>query len=1062
MADRCTRTTLDERSRRRAQRIPVVRMPWRGAAPALDRDGNGSAHRWACRSWLALFGMLCLLWASGADALSPERTLRELRHTGWGPKEGAPVSPTSMAQSIDGYLWLGSPSGLYRFDGLRFDQVDLPRDARISSWSVYSLYAPASGGLWIGFAFGGAALLKDGQMKAYGKEDGLPPGSVQAIEQQRDGTTWAGTSAGLARFDGSRWHPVGAESGYTIGATFILFVDSADTLWAASPDRVLFLDRGQTQFREARAQGRRFLSIGESGTGTVWLMSNDGTQRVQALRRNSNPDRQARSFPRNFLVDREGSVWLGSGNEGVSRFVHPETVAPAFLPGTERADDSFLPKDGLTGEGGGGGVWLEDREGNVWVVTEQGLDRFSEQNVNRGLPIRTGEPPLFSAFSSALAAGDDGALWFGGVNFPAFEVKGARVTVHDDLGPIDCIVRSTDGTMWLGGRKGLWHYVEGRFDRTDRPPSTLSVQALTTDRAGRLWASFMGREAVFRLEHGEWIEGGGIAALPKRTPVSLATDSKGRVWFGYLSGRVAMLDGDAVRVFADTEPLAVGNVSAIAGSGDTVWAGGEFGLARFDGVRFRPVLGDAPGLFDNITGIVATADGDVWVNSRAGIVHLSASQARQAADATSDRVTPELFGSLDGVLGNPARIRPLPTAVQGTDGRLWFTRGVDLFSIDPTRIARNRLPPPVLVQAVTVGDRAYPPTTDLTLPKRTDALRIDYVGLSLTLAEKVRYRYKLDGVDADWQDAAGRRQAFYTNLNPGPHHFHVMAANNDGVWNEAGATLDFVIPPTFVQTGWFVAICAICAIAVVTLAIRLRFRRLAGQMRLRFDERVAERERIARELHDTLLQGTQALVFKVQAAAQRARKGEPNHDMLEDALVHADEVITEGRDRIQDLRVPSDADADLGRSLAAVGAELARADVDFGVVVEGSTRALNEAVRDEAYRIGREALLNAFRHARATSIEVQIIYAEKDFRLRVRDDGIGIDAGQSRVGSRPGHWGLPGMRERARTVGAELEIWSRPGAGTEVELTIPAAAAFRQRPIRSRWLPLRILTGDGR
>jgi len=1012
------------------------------------------------RRWLPVIGVLCMLWAGCAAALSSDRTLRELRHTGWGPKEGAPVSPTSMAQSADGYLWLGSPSGLHRFDGLRFDQVELTRDPRLSSWSVYSLYAPASGGLWIGFTFGGIALLKDGQMKAYGDRDGLPKGSVQAIEQQRDGTLWAGVLSGLARFDGTRWHAVGAERGYTIKATFVLFVDSADTLWAASPDKVMFLDHGQTQFREAEAQGSGFLSIGESGSGTVWLMSNDGSQRIQALRRNPNPERKARSFPRNFLVDREGSVWLGSANEGVTRFAHPERVAPRFFPGTEQAEDSFLPKDGLTGEGGGGAVMLEDREGNVWIVSEQGLDRFSEQNVNRGLPIKSGEPPLFSAFTSALAAGNDGALWFGGVNFPAFEVRDSRFTVHDKLGPIDCIVRSTDGSIWIGSGKGIYNYTDGRFDRTELPPSARAVQALTTDRAGRLWASVTGREGVLRLEQGKWIEGGGVDALPKLTAVSLATDAKGRIWFGYLNGRVAVLDGETVRVFADAEQLAIGNVSAIAGHGETVWAGGEFGLARFDGVRFLPVLADADGLFDNVTGIVATADGDVWINSRVGIVHLSASEAQRVVTGTAYRVTPEVFGALDGVLGNPARIRPLPTAVQSTDGRLWFARGVDLYSIDPTRILRNPLVPPVVIKSLTAGDRRYAPTTDLTLPKRTDALRIDYVGLSLTLAEKVRYRYKLDGVDPDWQDAGGRREAFYTNLNPGAHRFHVMAANNDGVWNETGASLGFVIPPTFVQTRWFIALCAAGVIAVVGLSIRLRFRQLATQMRVRFDERMAERERIARELHDTLLQGTQALVYKVQAATQRARKGEPNHDMLEEALVQADEVITEGRDRIQDLRVPADAGLDLGDALAAVGKELAPADVDFRVIVEGSTRALNEHVLDEAYRIGREALLNAFRHSRAKAIEVQIIYSDEDFRLRVRDDGVGIDTEAHRVGSRPGHWGLPGMRERARMIGAQIAIWSRPGAGTEIELSAPAASAYRQRPMRSRWLSLRFLAGD--
>jgi signal transduction histidine kinase len=243
--------------------------------------------------------------------------------------------------------------------------------------------------------------------------------------------------------------------------------------------------------------------------------------------------------------------------------------------------------------------------------------------------------------------------------------------------------------------------------------------------------------------------------------------------------------------------------------------------------------------------------------------------------------------------------------------------------------------------------------------------------------------------------------------------------------------------------------------------IRFRVRQVAARMRTRFDERMAERERIARELHDTLLQGTQALVLKVDAAARLTRDGEPAHEMLAEALARADRVMTEGRDRIQDLRIPTDVNGELSTSIAAVGEELAQGRATtFRVVVEGATRRLRVAAKDEAYAIGREALLNAFRHADAKSIEVQIIYAEADLRIRIRDDGIGIDPDTLEVGSRPDHWGLQGMRERAARIGAQVEIWSRPGAGTEIELKIPAATAYAERPVRSRWRPLRFMVGD--
>lgn len=994
---------------------------------------------------------LCLLLCgTHGIALTQHGTLRDLRHTAWGPKEGAPGAIAAMAQTSDGYLWLGTAAGLLRFDGLRFERVDLPRDERLSSANIFALFAPESGGLWIGFSFGGAAFLKDGKMTAYGPEEGLPLGSVQTFAHDSDGTLWAGTGSGLARLDGARWTKVGAADGYSDIETRALMIDGEGTFWAASKNKVLYRPKGEALFREAdvpvQGKSESFIGLATSPGQGVWLLRED---RLRLLRHNPNSSGPRSASGTSMLFDKDGSLWLSTGTQ-VFRLTHPLEVATQVVELERLTLDSFSEREGLT-VGVGSGALLEDREGNVWAATGSGLNRFSERNV--ALARASNQSANLASSMGALAAAEQGDLWIGDRLGSAISLRGDRVSRHEELFKVSCALRLDDGSVWFGGGDGLWRYSAGRIERHALPRGTdgFEVQAMAQDRSGRLWISII-RSGVFRLEKGEWTAYGGIELLPKLTAITLATDYAGRIWFGYTEGRVAVLDGDRVTFFSDTERVSVGNVTAIQGKRRAVWIGGEFGLAVFDGSRFRPLTPEVGTTFNNTTGILETPNGDLWMNTSGGIVHVTAEAATRATADASYRIRGETFDSRDGVQGSSARLRPLPTAVEGTDGRLWFSRNVGVYSIDPRRIHRNTTPPPVLITALTVNDRTYMPEAGLELPQNTTSLRIDYVGLSLTMAEKVRYRYKLDGVDDGWQEVEARREAFYTNLKPGRHRFQVIAANNDGVWNETGAALEFSILPTFVQTGWFIALCTLAAIGAIALAVRLRTLQLSSRIRIRFEERMAERERIARELHDTLLQGTQGLFLSVQAAANRMTEGDPTRILLNETLDRADRLMSEGRDRIQDLRIPADTAANLPESLAAVGEELAQTHaVKFSVNVEGFSCALSPDVRQEAYCIGREALLNAFRHSKANAIELQVIYDPSMLRVRVRDDGVGVDAGalESRVGN--GRWGLRGMQERSKRIHSSLDMWSRPQAGTEVELQVPAATAYLSNPARPSW-----------
>jgi signal transduction histidine kinase len=347
----------------------------------------------------------------------------------------------------------------------------------------------------------------------------------------------------------------------------------------------------------------------------------------------------------------------------------------------------------------------------------------------------------------------------------------------------------------------------------------------------------------------------------------------------------------------------------------------------------------------------------------------------------------------------------------------------------------------------------------LRLPALIRDLQIDYTALSLVAPEKVRFRYKLEGRDADWQDADTRRRAFYSDLPPRSYRFRVAACNNSGLWNEAGTFLDFSIAPTYYQTTWFRLSCVATFLALLWALYQLRVQQLVREYNMRLDERVNERTRIARELHDSLLQGFQGLMFRLQAV-RNLLPGRPSEGIqaLDIALEHGDEAIAEGRDTVSGLRQSIVGESDIAQALAALAEELVSqsgngAVPGVRVLVEGKQQELNPMLRDEIYRIAREALRNAFRHAKAQKIEAEITYGDSEFLLHVRDDGNGIDPHVTNQGARAGHWGVPGMRERAKSFGGKLEVWSEVGAGTEVELTVPAAIAYGKSEARRRfWL----------
>jgi signal transduction histidine kinase len=433
------------------------------------------------------------------------------------------------------------------------------------------------------------------------------------------------------------------------------------------------------------------------------------------------------------------------------------------------------------------------------------------------------------------------------------------------------------------------------------------------------------------------------------------------------------------------------------------------------------------------------------------IIQIPPEEIRQVLADPSHRVSCRRFDYLDGLPGTPQMTYTNSTAVRTADGRLWFATDSGLVRIDPAHLTRNLIPPPVSIFSIS-GEKGRKATSG---PIRFDAgthiVEIDYAGLSLSIPERVQFRYKLEGMDTDWQNVGTRRQAYYNNLGPGSYRFRVIACNNDGVWNETGAFIDFSVLPAYYQTFWFRILCAVALLGVLWALYQLRLHQIHQRLALGFEARIDERTRIARELHDTLLQSLHGVMFQFQAARNMLpRRPDEAAKALDGAILETEQAIAESRDAIHDLRTEPANSSDLAELLKATGEELAEARRTdhhapvFRLIVEGERRTLSPELQDEVYRIAHEILRNAFQHSHANRIEAEIRYDAQELRLRVRDDGIGVDPKVLEQGGRPGHWGLRGVHERAKEIGAEVDFWSEAGAGTEVQLTVPAAVAYHR------------------
>jgi signal transduction histidine kinase/ligand-binding sensor domain-containing protein len=1007
--------------------------------------------------------LLVLASPHAGYALEAANLLTQDAHSALKPQEqGFAGTPLSIAQTADGYVWIGTTAGLVRFDGVRFVTWTPPVGQALVSQYVVSLLAAKDGSLWIG-TLRGLNRWKRGQLQQYE----LGPGSINSIIEETNGDVWigrggvAGADARVCRVNGPL-HCYSSTDGLEFPTgmccVFSLLKDTQGSVWIGGDTALIRWNESgstiynptvlQTNQRQAGAflamthTGALLVGMSRSGRGGGLQKIVDGVLTPFVL-----PGFDGSRLEVTALyIDRNDDVWIGTPGQGLYR-IHDSRV------------ERFGSSDGLTSDN----IFSisEDREGDVWVVTSRGVDNFRDLRVTT-FSTREG---LMAAEVDSVLASSDGALWIGtsdGLNVLRNGVLSV-VRRHEGLPglQVTSMLEDHERHLWIGADTEISIFENGSFTPIKRPNGKPlgMVAGIAEDRKHDIWLELAGEPlGLLHLRDRKVLEE--IPSPPLPSARKLLADSRAGIWLGMASGDLAHYERQSAQVFSyprAAQQSATPVIQMQRGDDGSVYGATESGLIGWrDGTR--RTMTDRNGLPCTSTfALVFDVRGNLWLYMECGLVEIAESDLRRWWLDGKAIVKGRVYDQFDGA--QPAFVS-FNGAARTPDGRLWFANGAGLQMIDPARIGRNTVPPPVYIEAVVADRVSYAPQEDLRLPALTRDVQIDYTALSFAMPQKVHFRYRLEGHDDDWRDSGTRRQAFYSDLPPRSYLFRVAAANNDGVWSETDAQLQLTILPAFYQTGWFRALCVVGAVGLLCLMFVLYTWQLKSRLRGRMEERMIERERIARELHDTFLQSVQGLMLRFQAAMEKIPESEPARQLMSNALSRADRVLIEGRDRVSELRA-GHRNEDLPLALQGKGAELAQVfGASFSLTVEGAPCPLRPPVAEEVERIAGEALTNAFRHARASQISVQIQYAPDSFSMRISDDGAGFEVVAWNDGGQRRHWGLLGMRERARKIRAQLEIASRPGQGTTVKLQVRGGIAFGQSAsVRRRWLWL--LLGRG-
>jgi ligand-binding sensor domain-containing protein/signal transduction histidine kinase len=907
-----------------------------------------------------------------------------------GTQSAAPLNRQALAEDAEGRLWLGGSSGIFTLEL----NAATPRLAShlLSGSEVEAVALDRQGNVWIGTSEGVERYAGLSPVP-FAHPAERPPGKTEVTALHRDaaGGMWVGTATGLLHMDddGTTLQAKGADEELSRKRVDSLFQDRQGVLWIAGERGILRLQGNQIQSFAPGSDlaANRVLSVYEDREGDLWLGTDSSgvhLLRDQKFTTYTTSDGLSGNLVRCVFQSANGELWIGTDGAGLNR-----RTSTGFV--------HFTTEDGLSSN-----VILSLASGtgrDLWIGTPDGLNRL-----HPGPADRNGrEKVRVQRFTSADGLADDF---------------------------IRSLYTDRDGSLWIGTRHGLSHLVDGKFT------SFSSLDGLGSDfigvifRANRppntpLASSILGRPASRDVSIGDLFVGtsGGLSRLHDGVFTNFNLQQ------GPSNNTVTAIEQDRGQ-------------TALQG---TLWLGTNGGgLNRFDRAVIPAFPANAKALPSTIYGILEDAAGYLWLSSRTGIYRVSLAELNASSAGAAPAAAVAAYGTADGMNIRECSGGGHPAASKLADGTLWFATLDGVSFIDPLHTRSNDLPPPVVIEKVLVDDRPRAMDHELTIQPGANRLEFQYAGLSFVAPQKVQYRYQLHGFDHGWIEAGSRRAAFYTNLPPGRYRFRVLAANNDGVWNDTGASFDLRLLPHFYQTYWFYAALALASLVLGYLVYRWRVLQVEAQ----FGAVLAERGRLAREIHDTLAQGFVAISVQLELvgrllAGSREPTPKPVPDPvfkhLEQARALVRDSLAEARTSIWDLRSEAAGAADLPSRLTQSCNRIASGTATkVYLQVKGTYRPVARKTEDELLRIGQEAVTNAVRHAGAARIDVQLIYESTRMFLRVADDGRGFQPLPGASGAE-GHFGIRGMHERAGQIGAALLLESTPGGGTQISVEAPLA-----------------------
>jgi ligand-binding sensor domain-containing protein/signal transduction histidine kinase len=1010
--------------------------------------------------WLTIAGLTVICGAVSAFAIDPNRTISQYIHTSWGTEKGfSGGSVSSIAQTRDGYLWIGTDKGLVRFDGTNFRNFEQAKPGAFAIGPVRKLLADNQGNLWILLENTKLLRYRDG---SFNLMRGEAENGVTALGQGTDNSILLSSlamgvlvykndsfvSASESLASGQNRNEVPPNFTWSTGlalhrlleptAAVISVASTSDgKIWLGTEDRGLFfVNETGVHAISSPFSKLRINCILPVSNEELWVGSDQGVLlwNGKELTRGGLPPALSHVEVLSMTRDRDSNIWVGTSQTLVR--INDTGVSSLTGRAAKLADQVS--------------AIFEDREGNLWIGGAEQIDCLHDSAfVTYSLP--------HSESAGALLPDSDDFTWIAPTEGGLLSLREGRyASVHAaglDHDVVYSISRARPDSLWLGRQKGGLTHLQAvhsalsakTYSRTDGLPQN-SVYSVLETRDGSVWSGTL-TAGVSQLKNGRFTNYTTADGLASNTVSAIAEGPDGTIWFGTPNG-LSSLSGANWRTYKVAEGLPSEDIYALLPDSDGIlWIGTAQGTAYFNAGKIRPLAANVQSLHEPVFGIAEDESGWLWIATSGHVLRVKPSLS---TDKPLTETDVREYGLADGLQGTEG-VKRDKSVVVDSHGLIWLSTSRGLSSVNPARATMNSAPALVEIEAVLQDGEALDLRNPLRVMAGHQEITFRYVGLSLADADRVRYRYRLDGFDKAWSEPEGTREASYGNLAAGHYRFRVLASNSDGQWNSSEAGVEFEVDPRPWQTWWFRSAIVLCAGMVVLVVYRMRMQQLTRLLSVRFEERLAERTRIAQELHDTLLQGIYSASIHFDLANHRLPQDSPARSAMQRGLELLRQVSQDGRKALRSLRSSQPASDVLEHALLLLPKEFALPEnVDFLVATEGAPRALRPLVRDEAYLIVREAIINAFHHAHAKKIEVEVDYASRNFRVTVRDNGCGIDAEILKTG-REGHWGLAGMRERAEKIGGKLEVSSGINAGTEVELSISELLAFQNGSTRQFW-----------